>query len=230
MNKLVKRDKPRLIQGILLKCVDGKWTDGDGLTPPAEMLVIGITHALQCWGKDNEPLDWEIEEPDKPLPDPDALNSQIPEAEWGVDLNGRPRPPWAFNWVVYLLDPATATTYTYLNSTWGAQLAVERLEDRTKWMKALRGADVRSIVKLDSRPMKIKRLGGAVKLRPEFTILDWRALDVGISQTATPRLEHKAETAAEPAPKKVKVGKPPVKPTTIAEEIDDGIPDFGIKE
>jgi hypothetical protein len=229
MSKLVKRDKPRLIQGILLKCVDGKWTDGDGLTPPTEMLVIGTTRGLQCWGREQDLLDEISEEPDKPLPDVDALNAQIPEEEWGLGLDGKPRPPWVFNWVAYLLDPVTAGAYTFLNSTWGAQLAVERLEDRMKWMRALRGPNVRPIVQLENREMKIKRLGGAVKLRPELTIIDWRDLDVDINQSAAPQIEHKTEAAAEPAPKKVKVGRP-VKPTTIAEEIDDGIPDFGIKE
>src|SRR6476620_5419445 len=81
MNTVAKRDKPRLIQGVILKCVDGRWLDGDGLIPPSEMLVIGITHALQCWGKDKDLLDAIIEQPNEELPDVDALNAQIPEEE-----------------------------------------------------------------------------------------------------------------------------------------------------
>jgi hypothetical protein len=226
MNTIIKREKPRLIQGVILKCVDGRWTDGDGLTPPNEMLVIGLTHAVQCWGKDKDLLDTIIEQPNEPLPDPEALNAQIPEEEWGLDLNGEPRPPWQFNWVVYLLDIASASTYTYLNSTMGARIAVERLEDKLKWMRMLRGNDVTPIVRLESRPMKTSF---GQKMRPEFTIIDWRDLGVGIQQTATPQIEHKTEAAAEPTPKKVKVGKP-VKPTTIQEELNDDLPDFGIKE
>ncbi len=221
MSKSVTRRKPKLIQGILLKCVDGKWTDGDGLTPPLEMLVIGITRGLQCWGKEQDLLDEIPEQPNEPLPDVEALNAQIPEVEWGLGLDGKPRPPWQYNWIVYLLDPATATTYTYLNSTWGAQLAVERLEERFKWMRALRGDNVTPIVRLDSRPMKIKRLGGAVKMRPEFVVLDWRELGVSIGQTATPQIEHKPEPASA---KTEKPGKP-VKPVSIQEEIDDDLPD-----
>jgi hypothetical protein len=230
MSKLVKRDKSRrLIKGLLLKCVDGKWTDGDGLTPSAEMLVIGTTRGLQCWGREQDLLDEIPEEPDKPLPDVDALNAQIPEEEWGLGLNGKPRPPWSFNWIAYLIDPLTAGTFTFINSTWGAQLAVERLEERMENMRVLRGANVRPIVRLENREMTIKRLGGAVKLRPEFTIIDWRDLGVGINQNATPQIEHKAETVTEPPPEhkkkaKATVGKP-VKPVTISEEIDDGLPD-----
>jgi hypothetical protein len=227
MNTIVKREKPRLIQGVILKCVDGRWLDGDRLAPPSEMLVIGLTHALQCWGKDKDLLDTTIEQPDEPLPDPEALNAQIPQEEWGLGLDGEPRPPWQFNWVVYLLDVASASTYTYLNSTMGARIAVERLEDKLKWMRMLRGNDVTPIVRLESRPMKTSF---GQKMRPEFTIIDWRDLGVGIQQTAAPQIEHKAETVTEPPlahkkKAKVTVGKP-VKPVTIQEELNDDLPDF----
>jgi hypothetical protein len=223
MNQVAKQNNPRLIQGVLLKCTDGRWLDGDGLVPPSEMLVIGITHALQCWGREQDLLDVIIEQPDKPLPDPEALNAQIPVEEWGEGFNGEPRAPWQFNWVVYLLDCENAGTYTFINSTRGAQFATERLEDRIKWMRMLRGNDVTPIVRLESRPTKTN---WGQKMRPEFTVIEWRDLSV---KHATPQIEHKTEAAAEPTPKKVKVGKP-VKPTTIQEELNDDLPDFGIKE
>jgi hypothetical protein len=225
MNQVAKQNKPRLIQGVILKCTDGRWLDGDGLVPPCEMLVIGITHALQCWGKDKDLLDTIIEEPGEELPDVDTLNCQIPEEEWGEGFDGKPRAPWRFNWVVYLLAIESASTYTFINSTAGARIATERLEDRIKWMRTLRGNDVAPIVRLESRPMKTS-YAGVMKQRPEFTVIEWRDLSV---KHAAPQIEHKAETAAEPAPKKVKVGKP-VKPTTIQEELNDDLPDFGIKE
>ena len=85
-------------------------------------------------------------------------------------------------------------------------------------MRTLRGNDVTPIVRLESRPMKTSF---GQKMRPEFTVIEWRDLSV---KHAAPQIEHKTEAAAEPAPKKAKVGKP-VKPTTIAEEIDDDLPD-----
>jgi hypothetical protein len=252
MTKIVKHEKPRLIVGVLAKCVDGRWADGDGLPLPSEMLAIGIDRVLRCWGADNDLLDYEVERAGEPLPDVDELNSQIPEEEWGSDLNNQPRPPWERGWRVFLLDPATAGVYTFLNSTTGARIGVERLEDRVKMMKALRGNDVVPIVKLDSRPMKTSH---GPKQRPEFAVVDWREFSV---KHAFPQIEHqKAETEAlqarlktaegqdregfrdgvvedalkAPPEKKTKVavGKP-VKPVTLAEEIDDGIPDFGIKK
>jgi hypothetical protein len=218
MNQVAKQNKPRLIQGVILKCVDGRWLDGDGLTPPTKLLVIGSDRILRCWGADHDLLDYVIERPDEPLPDVHELNGQIPEEEWSLGLNNQPRPPWERCVRAFLLDPETASVYTFINSTTGARIAVERLEDKLKWMHALRGADVVAVVNLDSRPMKTNF---GMKMRPEFSITDWRALDV---KHAVPQIEHKTEAAAEPAPKKAKVGKP-VKPTTIAEEIDDDLPD-----
>ena len=94
MNDMAKREKPRLIQGVIAKCVDGRWADSDGLPLPAELLVVGTTRALQCW-KDQYPVDTIIEQPDEPLPDVDELNAKIPEHEWELGLDNKPRPPAA---------------------------------------------------------------------------------------------------------------------------------------
>jgi hypothetical protein len=227
MNDMMKREKPRLIQGVIAKCVDGRWADSDGLPLPTELLVVGITRALQCW-KVGYPVDTIIEQPGEPLPDVDELNAKIPENEWGLGLNAKPRPPWQLNYVVYLLSPETADTYTFLNSTTGARIAVERLEDKFHWMRRMRGAGVVPIVRLDSRPMKTDF---GPKMRPEFTIVEWRDIGAapGIEQNTTPQIEQQKpapdSTAANPSKSAVKTkpGKP-VKPVTPQEELDDSIP------
>jgi hypothetical protein len=222
MNELVKRKKTRLIKGLLLKCVDGAWKDGDGCVPSTELLVIGLTHGLQCW-KDKERPD-DFSEEDGPLPDVDELNAQIPQAEWGLGLDNKPRPPWQFNWVAYLFNPETADTYTYLNSTTGARIAVERLETKFEIMRRLRGNNVVPLVKLDSRPM---RTAFGPKLRPEFTIIEWRDLgDGGVKppQLPPPTDKDPIGTAAKPEEKKKMPIAKPVAPITREEELDDEIP------
>ena len=102
---LPTRNSTRIIQGVILRCVDGHWSDRDGLTPPAELLAMGTTTALQCW-QDGTPTDTVVERPGKPLPDVNELNAQIPEAEWEEGIDGKPRPPWVMQFVVYLIDPA----------------------------------------------------------------------------------------------------------------------------
>jgi hypothetical protein len=241
-----KGDKPRLVApgSVLLKCVDGRWIDADGLIPTGEMLAVSTTRGLQRFNGKGELPDEIPEPPDRRLTqdDADALNAKIPTKEWRDGLDGNPDPPWKLVYVAYLIDTTTATRYTFMNSTRGAQIAVERLEDRMLCMRALRGDGVRPLVKLDSRPMKIKKLGGALKQRPEFTILDdWRDLGGGGGGglllrgggDGAPLIEHLKTEPAPAAPAKeekkktkattVAVGRP-VKPVPISEEINDGLP------
>jgi len=237
MSNIAKRNKPRLIQGLILKCVDGHWMDGDGLTPAGELVVVATTRGLQCW-KDKELLDEIVELPGEPLPDVDALNEQIPRKEWELGLDGQPRPPWSFNWVAYLLDLESGQRYTYLNSTFGAKIAVERLEDRMNVMRDIKGPCVRPIINLSARVMKT-RFGQ--KQRPDFCIIEFRDFsggrallrlpgrddDGGSGQPAAlppPTKNNPDGAAAKPPTEKKKVGKS-VKPPTVGEEIDDGLPD-----
>lgn len=223
MNEVTQREKPRLIQGVIAKCVDGRWADSDGLPLPAELFVVGTTRALQCW-KDQYPVNTIIEQPDQPLPDVEELNAKIPQNEWELGLDKKPRPPWQLNYVVYLLNPNTADTYTFLNSTTGARIAVERLDDKFRWMRRMRGLGVVPIVQLDSRPMKTQ---AGPKIRPEFTILEWREIGGGEDkppQLPPPTNKDPAGAAAKPEEKKkVPIGKP-VKPITRQEELDDELP------
>jgi hypothetical protein len=229
MNKIVKRETARLIRGVILKCVDGRWKDADELTPPPQLLVVGSTRALQCWS-DSKPVDTIVEQPDEPLPDVDELNAQIPEKEWEPGLDGKPRPPWQLNYVVYLINVETADTYTFLNSTTGARIAFERLTDKIEMMQRLRGNGVAPIVKLDSRPMKTNF---GTKQRPEFTIIEFRDLGGGgdqqpaqPAQLPPPTDKDPAGAAAKPPAEKkktTKIGKP-VKPVTLEEELDDELP------
>jgi hypothetical protein len=224
-NRLAKL-KARLLQGIKAKCVDGRWS-ADDLPLPDTLLVVGTTRGLQCW-KDSELLD-ELDERNGPLSDPDELNAKIPQEEWETGLDGKPKPPWALVYVVYLVDPESGEFYTFINSTFGAQLAHERLTQKLEMMARLRGVGVTALVKPDCRPMKTKAVG--LKLRPEFTILEWRAIEAapGIEQKATLQIEQQKpapeSTAAIPSKPAVKTkpGKP-VKPITPQEELDDELP------
>jgi hypothetical protein len=202
----------RLIHGPLLKCIDGRWStqDGPDLTGH-QLLALATANAVQRWHL-KEPPDT-IVDSGAGLPDVDELNAKIPRAEWEPGLDGQPRPPWQRQYVVYLLDTADASLFTFANGTVGAKIAWERLRDRVSWMRALRGTAVFPLVTLDSRPMKTK-IG--TKLRPEFSITDWR--DLGgpgnpALESAPPRVLE-AKTAA-PVGKTIKAA---------TESLDDEIP------
>ena len=147
--------------------------------------------------------------PGEPLPDIDELNARIPQKQWETGLDGKPRPPWQKQCLVYLLDGTNAERFTFINSTVGARIAVENLKDQVKWMRAMRGADVFPVVELSSAPMKTKM---GTKIRPDFRVVGWRRLGDGETGPVT------GAPPTTPA-----IGKP-VAPVSSREALNDEIP------
>jgi hypothetical protein len=198
-------DSLRLIRGTIMKCVDGEWSDRDGVQYPlgTPFLAMGVTEAVQRW-QERQLIEEHIKQPGVPLPNVDELNETVPADEWEEGLNG-PRPPYSHVYVVYLLDMKGGGIFTYLNSTWGCRLAITAMRDRVRWMRRLRGAQVYAIVGLGKKPMKTQK---GIKQRPDLPVLEWRDFSSG-----TPKqIEHA----------KQQIGKPVAEPTT-KEKLDDEI-------
>jgi hypothetical protein len=200
----------RLIHGSLVKCTDGRWTSEGVDVTGSQLLALHTVKALQRW-EAQKPVETILQVPDGVLPNVDDLNAAIPKNTWEAGLNGEPKPPWQLQYVVYLLDVSDASLLTFANSTFGAKIAFERLDDRVAWMRGLRNASVLPLVKLDAKSMKTKV---GPKQRPEFTIVDWREYPALESTPPTRAIEGK--TAAPIG----KLGKAP----TTTETPDDGIP------
>jgi hypothetical protein len=194
----------QLIRGAILKCVDANWSAKNNaiLHPEHQYYCLGTTQALQC-RRDGMLSDTIMKVPGAALPNVDELNAKILQSSWEKGLDGKPRPPWQHMWVAYLVRVSDAAAFTYLNSTWGARIAVGQLTDQVKHMCALRGVNVVPVVKLSSAPMATNF---GQKMRPHFEIVDWRELSSG----QPVQIEAKA------------VGKPA--PVTTTEELDDSIP------
>lgn len=196
----------RLIHGSLLKCIDGRWSTQDEADMTGKQLLALMTaKAIQRWRSEG-PVETLVDT-GAGLPDVDELNEAFPQSEWELGLDGQPRPPWQPQYAVYLLDASDASLYTFANGTTGAKIAWQRLVDRISWMWALRRAKVVPLVKLDSKMMKTKF---GAKLRPEFTVVNWR----DFSDSGGPPLEGGPQNL---------IGKP-VKTPSTAEELQDDIP------
>jgi hypothetical protein len=218
----------RLIKGPILRWNETNgWLDRDGLRPPEPLLVLACTEALQCW-KNKKPIETITT---KPLPELETLNAAVPKAEWELGLNNQPRPPWVHQVIVYLINPADAGFFTYLNNTIGARIAYDNLREKVITMRALRGARVVPLVKLGHRPMKT---AFGPKHRPEFEIVSWRSIGSGgdaISGPKAPQLTGPATTEAK-APKPETPGEAAktvaaleeISVPTAAEEMADRIP------
>src|SRR5262249_46129960 len=175
----------RVIRGTLIKCVDGNWSDRSGDPIPTQLIALKTAQALQCW-RDKVPVDTIVRESGKPFPTAKELNDPIPETDWELGIDGQKRPPWSLQHIVYLLSAEDASVFTFANSTVGACIAVGQLKERVRMMRALRGANVVPLVRLDKKTFKGKF---GPKLRPEFQILKWVELGDGacIAQETSPK-------------------------------------------
>jgi hypothetical protein len=201
------------IKGTILKCVDARWSAKDGTTlrDGEQFLILSTISMLQHWA-DGLPSETILKMPGQPFPDVDELNDQIPQETWEKGLDGKPRPPWQRQWVVYLVRVSDGSMFTFLNSTFGARLAVQKLAGQVIIMRRIREAMVLPLVTLGARPMKTKF---GEKMRPHFEIVDWR--EFGRDGEPAPHIHHKPSGSAE------QIGKP-VEPVTINKELSDEIP------
>jgi hypothetical protein len=235
---------PQLLRGEVAKWdKENGWHDTDGMALPSTMLVIGTDTLLIRWHPQREEIR------DKPLPSASLLNSAIPRSEWRAGLDGNPdnpEPPWKLNYEIRMLDPLSGKLYTYTNSTWGARICWERLNEQVFIQRTLRCAGVIPLVKLDKRPMPTKR---GLQSRPHLEPIEFREPGGGpislTSQPPTPQLPAAAPTAATaeaadapvkttptqapptaPAATSLLDTMKPVKPIPIEEFINDSLPPF----
>jgi hypothetical protein len=208
----VANNNDRLIQGTILKFDAGTWTTREGTTiaPDLALLALDTNQALQCW-KDQTPVETIIKRLGEALPDIDELNAEIPESEWDMGLDGKPREPWQLQHIVYLMNPVDAEMFTAINSTIGMRIAVEDLAAKVHRMRFIKGGlRIRPMVVLKAKPMKT-RFG--LKQRPHFEIIEWRDLAPVPAAPTTPIAP----------PTSVAIGAPVNEPT-LAEELKDSIP------
>jgi hypothetical protein len=206
----------RLVQGAILKCVDSRWDahDGTPLNEEDQYYVFGMTKGLQHW-QDGRVIEEIKKKLGVSLPDVNELNAAIPQEDWEVGIDGKVRPPWQLNDVVYLLRVRDAMKFTYLNSTIGARIAAARLLDRIQSMQMLRGRNVIPVVTLGNRPMKTAY---GQKLRPHFEIVQWRDLGEPAPVVPPPQSSPLIGKSVDPA----KIGTPMAEPTS-REELNDTI-------
>src|SRR5262245_32489419 len=123
-----------LLKGEILKFLDGVWSVG-GQTVPRDAKYV-VTHVLAAWVRweDKKPAQYEFARPSGMLPHRDAL-SHLDQADWPAGVDGEPSDPWRNTRFVYLLNPATAETFTATNSTVGMRAAYEALGKAVSTMR-----------------------------------------------------------------------------------------------
>jgi hypothetical protein len=118
--------------------------------------------------------------------------------------------------------------YTFATGTAGGKIAIRELRDKLVWMRRLRGPNVYPVITLADKFMNTK-WGG--RQRPSFRIVRWVSLGSESGQVEvlpppsppmTPKEQLDPQTTAQP-----ELPLNEVKEPSLAEDMDDEIPDFG---
>jgi hypothetical protein len=195
--------------GTRMKFTDNiGFTDGVGnpIAYGTKLLRLDQDIILQKW-KDGIAEMKERDPETKQLPDPKELNLAIPEAEWELDMNGKPKPPWNLTYCVYLLDVNSGKPFSYVSSTVGAGIAYRELKNMVKNKSLILGIDLLPMVELHFTWWKPKNF--AKRQRADFVPMQWLKRDS--SGSLVPIVDH--------------LGQPePVKQITTAVALNDQIP------
>jgi hypothetical protein len=180
-----------IIQGDRIKFSGSNvWIGPDGkpLNLSIQYLVTGARIGLQRWHKKDGKAVPEVIL-DKPLPDVDDLNAQTDPKTWEKGLDGKPRAPWNYIYVIHLVNEVTGQMFTYVNSTTGTRIAYGKLVDQVCTAQSLRGEDVVPVIRLSTTPMK-SQFGE--RPRPAYEVVELRSIGRGaLAGKQAPQLEHK---------------------------------------
>jgi hypothetical protein len=219
-------DRPQsagIIQGSLVKFSnEAMWVtrDGDELPAGLELVAVDVGRVVQKW-QDQQPVETIVLQPHQKFPDIEEMNEKVPKEEWVEGPDGNMRGPWQAQHILYLLDPKTMDKYTFPTGTTGGRIAIRELVDKTTWMRRLRGPNVYAVVLLTDTFMNTK-WGG--RQRPHFKIVRWVGSEGGQVEALPPPspLPTAAQTTAQP-----ELPLKEVKEPSLAEDLDDEVPDFG---
>ena len=198
--------------------------DGDELPADLELAAIDVVRVVQKWW-DGQPVKTIVLGPNEKFPDLETKNEETPREEWVEDPQkpGQMRGPWQAQHICYLLDLKTMDKYTYPTGTVGGRIAIRELRDKLMWMRRLRGPNTYPVILLTDTFMKTN-WGG--RQRPHFKIVRWVYLGGeggAVGALPPPPASPTTQTSAQ-------LDLPLVKEPSLAEELNDEIPDFSQTE
>jgi hypothetical protein len=225
-------DRPQgagIIQGSLIRFSnEAMWVtrDGDELSADLELVAVDVGRVVQRW-QDQAPAETIVLEPHQKFPDIEEMNQKVPRKEWIEGPNGL-RGPWQAQHILYLLDAGPMDKYTFATGTTGGKIAIRELRDKLVWMRRLRGPNVYPVITLTDKFMNT-RFGG--RQRPHFVIKRWVRLGGESGQVEVlPPPPPPTASKEQPDPQTTAQPELPlseVKEPSLAEEMNDEIPDFG---
>jgi hypothetical protein len=193
---VAERGGTNLIKGIIIKFADGVWKQNK--TEPLQQgpkgptfAVVGVVTAWVHW-KGGKPIEHLITQPGQAHPWREDFGD-LDESEWELGIGGLPSNPWKDTRYLYLVDPRTGKTYTYITDTHGGRQAVGELKDAIANVRRAQPGAL-PVVQLATTTMPT-RFG--VKPRPDLTIIEWRGGTSTSPAEAQQQIEHQGADADE---------------------------------
>jgi hypothetical protein len=183
----------------------GNWLKDDAAADAGPYLPVNYRHVLQHWQEGRV-----IDTKDADSFDLDELNEAVPKKEWEPGYNaGEKRPPWQRAHQLILMNLRTGEQVIYSGSNIRCRKAVTQLVDQIRSKNFLFGRTAAPVVELASAPFNTN---WGMQKRGDFKVLDRPWFDLS-GDSALPGS----------APKQLAA-------PTLAQELNDAIPDFGVKE
>jgi hypothetical protein len=181
----------------------GNWSKNGAPADPGPYLPVNYRHVLQRWF-DGRVIDTK----DADSSDLDELNAKVPKKEWEPGFNaGELREPWGRAKQLVLMNLNTGEQVIYPGSNTRCRIAVSELINQIHGKHFIFGRTVSPVVELASASFPTK---WGMQKRGDFKQTGrWVDLD-GNQALSGPALKEL------PAP-------------TLAQELNDAIPDFGAK-
>jgi hypothetical protein len=229
-------DRPQsagIIQGTLVKFTnEAQWItrDSDELPADLELVAVDVGRVVQKW-QDQAPVETVILAPHQKFPDVEKMNEKTPKKEWVEGPDKKLRGPWQAQHILYLLDLKTMDKFTFPTGTQGGRIAVRDLRDKIVWCRKYRGLNTYPIITL-ADVFFPTHFGG--RQRPHFKIVRWIRLGAeGGEVEALPppsatqqQLDQFAKPAEKPTTAEPELPLTTVKEPSLAEELNDDIPDY----
>lgn len=153
------------IAGQMLKFKKGKYYvgkgDGEELPLGMQLVVLSTTVGWQKW-VDGERVDQRFRIAGARLPTREQLGDE--------DLIDAEDDPWQLTRFLYLLDPKTATDYTFVTTSWGGHDAIRTLSRQIAIRRA-NGSGADAIIKLGVGHKHSKNYGSIPA--PKFEVIGW---------------------------------------------------------
>lgn len=191
-----ERSGTNLIRGIITKFADSSYkankteTLPQGPQSPA-LVVVGVTTAWVHW-QAGRPVEHKITRSGQAQPWREDLGDDD-RTEWELGVGGLPSDPWRDTRYVYLIDPRSGKTYTFVTDTVGGRQAVGELKDAIMTVRQAQPGAL-PVVQLATSTMKTRY---GVRPRPDFNIVDWRSGPPPAPSPARQQIEEQAGDADE---------------------------------